>query len=199
VTSPLRVARALLLVVAALTGAAACSGGRTLPREPALAASEERGLPNLGRVDEGLWRSGQPTREGFLEAKRLGVRTVVNLRSAHSDERRLRGTGLRYVEIPCSAFDIGPDEVARFLKAATDPALRPVLVHCAQGQDRTGACVAAYRVVVQGWERERALEEMVGYGSLALFPRCRQCPMRVDPERMRARVEELPRADARVP
>jgi protein tyrosine/serine phosphatase len=166
---------------------------------PEMAASEERGLPNLGRVDDGLWRSGQPTREGFLEAKRLGVKTVVNLRSAHSDDRLLRGTGLRYVEIPASAFDIGPDEVARFLKVATDPASRPVLVHCAQGQDRTGACVAAYRVVVEGWDRGRALEEMIGYGSLAIFPRCRQCPMRIDPARMRASVEALPPPAARVP
>jgi protein tyrosine phosphatase (PTP) superfamily phosphohydrolase (DUF442 family) len=186
------------LVLGALL-APACAGPRGFPPTPEVREAEARGLENFGRVDEGLFRSGQPTREGFLEARRMGVRTVVNLRSAHSDRRLIEGSGLRYVEIPSSPFDIGPDEVARFLRVATDPSLRPVLVHCAQGQDRTGACVAAYRVVVQGWTRERALHEMVGYGSLALFPRCRSCPMQVDPGRMRERVRALPPPDIRVP
>ena len=46
----------------------------------------------------------QPTAEGFTELKKMGVKTVVNLRSFHSDRRKLRGTGLRYAHIYCKAW-----------------------------------------------------------------------------------------------
>ena len=38
--------------------------------------------------------------------------------------------------------------------------------HCRQGADRTGAMAAAYRVVMQGWTKDAAIEEMTrgGYG-----------------------------------
>ncbi len=38
-----------------------------------------------------------------------------------------------------------------------------VLVHCAAGSQRTGGVVACFRVLVQGWEPQRALEEMARY------------------------------------
>jgi hypothetical protein len=49
---------------------------------------------------------------------------------------------------------------------ATDPARQPVLVHCRRGADRTGAMVAIYRVVVEGWTKADAIDEMTrgGYG-----------------------------------
>lgn len=42
----------------------------------------------------------------------------------------------------------------------------PVVVHCWHGSDRTGAVVAAYRILKQGWSKEQAISEMVngGYG-----------------------------------
>ena len=39
------------------------------------------GLPNLHRVSGKLYRSAQPTAEGMRAAERLGIRTVVSLRS----------------------------------------------------------------------------------------------------------------------
>ena len=42
-----------------------------------------------------------------------------------------------------------------------------VLMHCKHGTDRTGLMAAMYRVVVQGWSKEEALNEMTlgGFGS----------------------------------
>ncbi|WP_282598360.1 tyrosine-protein phosphatase, partial [Pseudomonas chlororaphis] len=40
----------------------------------------------------------------------------------------------------------------------------PVLMHCKHGSDRTGLMSAMYRVVVQGWSKEEALNEMTGGG-----------------------------------
>jgi hypothetical protein len=42
----------------------------------------------------------------------------------------------------------------------TDPANRPLVIHCQHGADRTGAIVALYRVVVQDWSKADALREM---------------------------------------
>ena len=42
----------------------------------------------------------------------------------------------------------------------------PFLVHCQHGADRTGLLIASYRIVIQGWSKEAALEELRsgGYG-----------------------------------
>lgn len=122
------------------------------------------GLPNLHRVSPELYRGAQPTAEGMAQLRALGVRTVVNLRANHSDADKLAGTGLRYVAIPVTAVGIGDDHVARFLRVAADPAAQPVFVHCQHGADRTGLMVAMYRVAVQGWEREAAIDEMLHGG-----------------------------------
>jgi protein-tyrosine phosphatase len=50
------------------------------------------------------------------------------------------------------------------LSAALDPANQPVFVHCEKGEDRTGALVAIYRIVKQGWTPERAYAEACSLG-----------------------------------
>jgi protein tyrosine/serine phosphatase len=124
------------------------------------------GCPNLCRVSDTLYRGAQPTREGFENLKALGIKTVISLRDHHSDEDLLEGTGLTYISIATDTWDISHDKVAAFLRAAVDPAAAPVFVHCQHGADRTGVMVASYRVVVQGWEKKRAVREMThgGFG-----------------------------------
>jgi len=117
------------------------------------------GVGNFGRVDAALWRGAQPTAEGFRKLEALGVRTVVNLRHGHDDRPLLAGTGLAYVNIPCRAWRPRKDQMDAFLKIVRDPARQPVYVHCAQGRDRTGYMVAAYRMD-QGWSAEAAIQEM---------------------------------------
>ena len=50
--------------------------------------------------------------------------------------------------------------VEAFLKVVADTNNLPALVHCRRGADRTGMMVAAYRVVMQGWTKEKAITEM---------------------------------------
>jgi len=45
-----------------------------------------------------------------------------------------------------------------------DPALRPILVHCAAGVNRTGLAIGMYRLHVEGWTLEQVLEEMRHFG-----------------------------------
>lgn len=131
------------------------------------------GIPNFVQVSPTLYRSGQPTAEGLNRAEKMGIRTVLNLRNFHSDEDELLHTNLNYIHIPMKPWPLDDDDVCRFLNAVTDTAYTPVLVHCYAGSDRTGTMVAFYRIIVEDWSKEAALEEMTrgGYGfKWFLFP-----------------------------
>ncbi|NLD36319.1 MAG: dual specificity protein phosphatase family protein [Desulfatiglans sp.] len=125
-----------------------------------------KGVPNLHKVSEILYRSAQPTSEGMKNLKALGIKTIINLRSFNSDRKEIGDTGLGYEHIYMKAWHPEIKEVVRFLKIVTDEKRTPVLVHCQHGADRTGIMCAIYRVAVQGWTKEEALKELKdgGYG-----------------------------------
>lgn len=124
------------------------------------------GLPNLHKVNDRLYRGAQPTAEGMAELKKLGVKTVISLRAHHDDDGPIAGTGLTSIRIPMDTWRPTNEHVIRFLQVVTDPRQTPVFVHCQHGADRTGAFCAIYRVVIDGWTKEEAIEEMTqgGFG-----------------------------------
>ena len=122
------------------------------------------GVPNFHKVSEDLYRGAQPSEEGFRQMEKSGIKTVVNLRAFHSDRDKLKGTNLNYEHINMTAWHPENEDVVRFLKIATDPNLTPVFVHCRRGADRTGTMCAIYRVAVQGWAKDEAIDEMTKGG-----------------------------------
>ena len=124
------------------------------------------GVPNLHKVSDTLYRSAQPSAEGMKNLKAMGITTVVNLRSFHSDRDELGETGLAYEHIYMKAWHPEEKEAVRFLQIVTDQKRTPVLVHCQHGADRTGIMCALYRVAVEGWANKEALREMTkgGFG-----------------------------------
>ena len=100
------------------------------------------------------------------QLKQLGIQTIVNLRSFHSDRDAIGQTGLAYDHIYMKAWHPEEEDVIRFLQIVTNPKRTPVLVHCQHGADRTGSMVALYRIAVQGWTKEAAIREMTqgGFG-----------------------------------
>lgn len=127
---------------------------------------QRRGVPNLHKVSDTLYRSAQPSPEGMINLKAMGIETIVSLRSFHSDRNEIGDTGLAYEHIYMKAWHPEEKEAVRFLEIATNPKRTPVLVHCQHGADRTGAMSALYRVAVQGWSKEEAIKEMTlgGFG-----------------------------------
>ncbi len=160
-------ARGALLALLLLT-ACACLGQEAPEERPADWAKpvELDGVPNLYQVSPTLYRSAQPTAEGMKGLEKQGVKTIVNLRSFHSDRDEIAGTDLAYEHIPMRAWHPEEEEAVRFLRIVTDKERQPVLVHCQHGADRTGALCAVYRVAVQGWTKEEAIREMTegGFG-----------------------------------
>jgi protein tyrosine/serine phosphatase len=125
---------------------------------------EVDGVPNLNKVSDNLYRSAQPTAQGMKNLKQMGIETVVNLRSFHSDREEIGNTGLDYEHIYMKAWHPERKEAVRFLQIVTNPKRTPVLVHCLHGADRTGTMIALYRIAVQGWTREEAIREMTEGG-----------------------------------
>jgi protein tyrosine phosphatase (PTP) superfamily phosphohydrolase (DUF442 family) len=127
------------------------------------------GLPNLYKVSDDLYRGAQPSAEGMRQLKKLGVKTIVNLRLFHSDRNKITGMGFSYQRIPVTAWHPEDGEVVRFLKIATDPNCTPVFVHCQRGAHRTGLTCAVYRITVQSWSKAGAIDEMTN-GDFGFYP-----------------------------
>jgi tyrosine-protein phosphatase SIW14 len=133
------------------------------------------GCPNLCKVSDTLYRGAQPTAEGFENLKKLGIKTVINLRDHHTDQELLGTTGLIYNPIPIDTWDISDKTVVKFLHAVTDPNAAPVFVHCQHGADRTGTMIAVYRMVIENIERNKAIWEMT-HGGFGYHPLWSELP-----------------------
>jgi protein tyrosine phosphatase (PTP) superfamily phosphohydrolase (DUF442 family) len=121
---------------------------------------DKPGLPNFHQVTTNLYRGAQPTAEGMAELEAMGIKSVINLRTFHSDKGELAGTGLKGIRITTQPWDGDNEEVIRFLKAISDTNNLPAFVHCQRGADRTGLMCAMYRVAICDWSKQQAIEEM---------------------------------------
>jgi protein tyrosine phosphatase (PTP) superfamily phosphohydrolase (DUF442 family) len=177
----------MLLVLSAAAVVVAASHTEVSPASWAKPLGGRPGLENLYQVTDTLYRGAQPDGGGFATLRGMGVKTVVNLRFLHSDRGQCRRAGLDYVHVPMHAWEAEDDELARVLGVVTDPARQPVFVHCQHGADRTGVVCAAFRIVVQGWSREAAIEEMTkgGYGFHPVWHNLVAYLNRLDPDRLR--------------
>jgi protein tyrosine/serine phosphatase len=125
-----------------------------------------QGVGNLYRVNNNLYRSGQPTEEGMKNLEKIGIKTIINLRAFYTDTDEIKGTALLNEELSINAWQIKDEDIIHVLLIIEKKENGPFLIHCEYGADRTGVMIAMYRIVEQGWSREEAIEEMVdgGYG-----------------------------------
>jgi protein tyrosine phosphatase (PTP) superfamily phosphohydrolase (DUF442 family) len=99
-----------------------------------------------------------------------GIRTVVTLRPEDDDRARrearaLRALGVPLVRLPLAGECPPSDAQARvFLEVVSDPARRPVLVHCRHGLVRAAGIEALYRRAVLGEQAEQALRRASRFG-----------------------------------
>ncbi len=122
------------------------------------------GLTNVGRVSPGIYRGAQPEKDGYATLKKMGVKTVINLRTSMSEKKQVEAAGMRSIEVPIEMTRKGlKEKVERVVALMADPANQPVFVHCRQGRDRTGIVVAAYRMKLEGWSLTEAEAEMEAF------------------------------------
>ena len=150
-------------------------------------------VSNLHQVTQVLYRSAMLDRADVAQLQALGVKTVISLRSFHSDTDLLKDSGIRTVRIPINTWAIRDRhviEAMRSIRAAEQQG--PVLLHCLHGADRTGMMIAMYRMLYQGWPRDKAVDELKngGYGYHAVWKNIERYLSRVDVEQLRARIDQ---------
>jgi protein tyrosine phosphatase (PTP) superfamily phosphohydrolase (DUF442 family) len=148
---------------------------------------------NLFQVDQGFYRNEQLQDKDIALLQALGVKTVLNLRSFHSDDDLLKGTGIESVRVPINTWAINDNNVSAALKALRAAQKEgPVILHCLHGADRTGLVTAMYRVLYQNWSKEVALKELTegGYGYHAMWTNIPTYFNAVDIEKIRVAVEK---------
>lgn len=157
--SKLLVGIALALVLACLCRPAIAE------RPPEWAQPVElAGVPDMYQITPLIFRSARPSAAGMRALDELGIRTVIDLCGYYDDRKLLADTRLRQLRIPIDLREIGDAEIIAVLRKLKRNKEGPFLIHCHGGADQTALVSAMYRIVVEGWEKERAIDEMMHGG-----------------------------------
>lgn len=128
-----------------------------------------KNLPNFHKVNDRVYRGGQPKEAGFAELKAMGIATVIDLRdddeNALKEKALVENAGMKFINKPLENWS-RPDEkdIDEILKQIDTAANQPVFVHCKRGKDRTGTVMAIYRMTHDGWTAKQAGDEAEKYG-----------------------------------
>lgn len=104
-------------------------------------------------VERQLYRAAQPdgaTLAGYI--RDYGIRTVINLRGPNNEDEDwfkeekqvVKDCGVKFVSVNMSASDKPMVPEMRRLIDTFDDCLRPILVHCNSGSDRSGFASACF-------------------------------------------------------
>lgn len=128
------------------------------------------GVTNFAKVESTIACAGATTPAGVAEIKKLGYKTIINLRQASeagadvdAEAAAAKAEGVTYVHIPVNGSSPDPAAAGQFLTAVAAPANQPVFVHCASG-NRAAAFWMIKRLVVDGWDADRAGTEAAALG-----------------------------------
>lgn len=128
------------------------------------------GVRNFAKLDATIACAGATTTEAIGELKKLGYASIINLRQASevgadidASKAAANGAGVRYIHLPFNNQSPDTSVADEFVKAVVDPRNQPVFVHCGSG-NRAAAMWMIKRLVVDGWEAERAATEAAALG-----------------------------------
>jgi uncharacterized protein (TIGR01244 family) len=123
-------------------------------------------MQQFRKIEDGFYIGPQPAREDLEEARRQGVRTVIDFRlpteTVTSNEDLARSCGLDYVNIPVDKARLSSEQIGR-LDQALEQKQGPFLIHCASGA-RAAMLLALSKARRHQWSAERTFEEARAMG-----------------------------------
>jgi protein tyrosine phosphatase (PTP) superfamily phosphohydrolase (DUF442 family) len=120
-------------------------------------------------IDDKPTVGGQPSGQAYAKAVASGFRSVLTLRSPNDGVELLRErlmvekNRLRYFNLPALSALPRLDQVDEFLRLVRDPVNHPMLINCAFAE-RVAPYMMIFRMVEQGWSKDKAIEEAVRSG-----------------------------------
>ena len=124
-------------------------------------------IPNFRIVDSKnfIYRGGQPTTNGFIYLKSIGITNIVKLNTAsEGSDEYVKNLGIRLVYVPLDKYNqLIYTPMWKVTMAVTNIIPR-TYVHCQHGQDRTGLIIADYEITIKGKSKIDAEKEMLDYG-----------------------------------
>ncbi len=142
---------------------------------------------NLHQMTPTLYRSALPDSSAVSVLEKLKIGTVINF-LPESDASWLKTSDIKQVQLTYRTNHVDDSDVLAALRAIQQAEVNgPVLMHCKHGSDRTGLMAAMYRVVIQGWSKEDALNEMTlgGFGTSNGFKDGVRYMMKADIDKLR--------------
>lgn len=125
------------------------------------------GVPNLARVEPGVWRGGQPTAQGWAYLRSVGVKWDVKLNTEREgSDAGAAANGIQVMRLPITFTQqtLGAPDRATLSAAVSAIGSDGTFIHCSHGQDRTGLVVGLYRVRREHWTKAAAWAEMSAHG-----------------------------------
>lgn len=183
----LRLIPAICLLLAALFNPTFTHADETALPRPAEWAQPVEVQYNLFQMSPTLYRSALPDSGAVPLLEKLKVATVISF-LPESDSSWLAAPDIEQIQLPYRTNHVDDADVLKALRAIqAAEAKGPVLMHCKHGSDRTGLMAAMYRVVVQGWSKEDALNEMTqgGFGDSTHFKDGVRYLMQADADKLR--------------
>jgi protein tyrosine phosphatase (PTP) superfamily phosphohydrolase (DUF442 family) len=117
------------------------------------------------KVTETLTRGSRLDDAGLKDLKARGFKGVVNLCKEYDDSAKVRAAKLIPLHLPILDNTAPPLAMMKqFLDFANDPAHQPTYVHCEAGKGRTGCAVACYRMGIQDWTDQQAIDDGKKFG-----------------------------------
>jgi len=156
----------VILLTAVVAVAPTVSKANGNAKNSAAEESSSIDVNNFGKVTDFFYRGAQPKGDEYEQLAAKGIKTIVDLRDDPKDYATVLAAraGLKYINFPMSDRSYpAADTAAKFLAIVNNRDNWPVFVHCAGGRHRTGAMTAVYRMTMEGWDVNRAYEEMKDY------------------------------------
>ena len=126
---------------------------------------EKCSIINFKMLTEGIATSGQPSEDELLQIAKTGYDVVINLSlsdteySVRNEEQILKSMGIKYIHIPVVFESPKGEDFQEFVLALNKYKESKVFIHCAANK-RVSAFIALYRILVLGWEKDKAIHEL---------------------------------------